>query len=248
MANKKSLKLVKASSQYVYVADNADVSITGDITIECWINLTQKASDAGAHYHLVNTWTDEGSERAYALYLRNNDRLRFLASDDGSTDANHLFQAECTDNDMTTINTWIHVAVTFDISAETCKFYVDGVLKTTNVISSPIGATMNNSNSNFLIGAQTAAGPTVGSFLDGKIDEVRLWNVVRTPNDIANFKDRELVGDDKTANLKGYWKFNGDYTDSAKSSDLTSSGSPTFSGNLPFIGGSAMKAGTNIWG
>lgn len=39
--------------------------------------------------------------------------------------------------------------------------------------------------------------------------------------------------------LVGYWKLNNDYTDSAKSSDLTAANSPVFSVDVPFVGETA---------
>ena len=54
MSNTHSLDLELSSSQYAYVADNADVSVTGDISIEAWIKLEQKASTAGTNFLIVD--------------------------------------------------------------------------------------------------------------------------------------------------------------------------------------------------
>ena len=50
MWNRYSLDLELSSSQYAYVADNPELSITGDITIEAWIKLEQLPSTAGTAF------------------------------------------------------------------------------------------------------------------------------------------------------------------------------------------------------
>ena len=42
-------------------------------------------------------------------------------------------------------------------------------------------------------------------YYDGIIDEVRVWNVVRTAEELSADKNRRLAGDE--AGLVGYWRF-----------------------------------------
>lgn len=234
MANSHSLDLELSSSQYASVADNANVSVTGDITMECWIKLEQKASTAGSHFHLVNKWLEQGDKRSYGLYISSiDDKLYFLASDNGTIAATHWFRSHST-TALTTIGTWIHIAVSFDISAEDCHFYFNGVEEDDTVDDSPIGVAIVDNDSQFSIGCVFDGSGDPVRFLDGKIDEVRLWNDVRTEAEIADNKDKELIGNE--ANLVGYWRLNSSYADSCKSSDLTASGSPIFSTDVPFVG------------
>jgi hypothetical protein len=70
--------------------------------------------------------------------------------------------------------------------------------------------------------------------IDGYLDDVRVWDDLRSGAEISANYDSELVGDE--ANLQGYWKLNNDWTDThANSNDLTPQNSPVFqSGDLPF--------------
>ena len=42
-----------------------------------------------------------------------------------------------------------------------------------------------------------------GHYFDGKLDEIRIWNIVRTENEIKASKEIALLGDED--GLVGYW-------------------------------------------
>jgi hypothetical protein len=55
-------------------------------------------------------------------------KLLIAVSDDGTTTGGHFIQfIGSTAFDGDDLNTWIHVAGSFDISEETTKFYINGV-------------------------------------------------------------------------------------------------------------------------
>src|SRR4029079_6982062 len=43
-------------------------------------------------------------------------------------------------------------------------------------------------------------------FLNGQVDDLRLWNVARSASDISGNRNSELTGSE--TGLAGYWKFN----------------------------------------
>ncbi len=88
---------------------------------------------------------------------------------------------------------WQHVAGTYD--GTTIRIYLDGTLVGTRV--HPGTAT---SPSNAVIGNWDLAFP-------GAIDEVRIWNRVRTQAEIAAAKDVALTGGE--LGLLGYYRFEG---------------------------------------
>ncbi len=96
--------------------------------------------------------------------------------------------------------TWHHVAMTF-MSGVTngTKLYVDGVLKltTTLTVEAPAGHELT-------IGTGTTNAN--GQFLNGSIDEVRIWNVVRTQAQIQASMSTELAGNE--TGLVSYYRFN----------------------------------------
>ena len=94
------------------------------------------------------------------------------------------------------LNTWYHVAVSYDIATQTLRLYKNGVLISTAInIPAPI-----NGNE-VLIGAYDN-----GNLFNGNIDEVRIWNKVLTATDIMNHMNCELQSTE--TGLVAYYKFN----------------------------------------
>ncbi len=74
-------------------------------------------------------------------------------------------------------NTWVHVAITFDAATRTLKLYRNGIL-----VSTATSVNQYASQNNY-IGAWFN-GTSTESYIGGMIDEVRVWNVVRTAGEI----------------------------------------------------------------
>lgn len=80
--------------------------------------------------------------------------------------------------------------------------------------------------------AETVVGVT-DYYLDAKVDDIRAWSDARTSGEISANYNVELVGNE--ANLEGYWKVNNAATDeTANANNLTLSGSPAYSTDIPF--------------
>jgi len=98
------------------------------------------------------------------------------------------------------VNQWFHIAVTATKGGNT-TVYVNGIPK----------LSYNNDNettwnSSFTIGAIRPSRPVTNIPFAGIIDEVRVWNVVRTQTQILNSMNVEISP--VPASLVGYWKFN----------------------------------------
>jgi gliding motility-associated-like protein len=102
-------------------------------------------------------------------------------------------------------NKWTHVAVTFDNTTNSMLLYVNGVQVASG--TSVSGFTLSGSEPLY-IGSHTGTSPSFSptSFFKGNIDEVRIWNSVRSATDIQNNMFTELVGNE--SNLKSYYNFN----------------------------------------
>ncbi|HHT35781.1 MAG TPA: LamG domain-containing protein [Firmicutes bacterium] len=93
-------------------------------------------------------------------------------------------------------NTWHHIAMTYDTSE--LVVYVDGVKK---IAERCPNVDISNGVGTVLFGAQN-----IGTrYYGGMVDEARLWNIVRTQEEIAEYMNQELTGTE--AGLIGYWKF-----------------------------------------
>ncbi|MFZ4621461.1 MAG: LamG-like jellyroll fold domain-containing protein, partial [Bacteroidota bacterium] len=95
-------------------------------------------------------------------------------------------------------NVWTHLAATFQ--NDTLKLYVNGVLAASTVYPLVVNPSYPVRLGNYS-GTQS---PWYSGF-HGEIDEVRIWNVVRTPDQIVRDMNRPLSG--MESGLAGYWKF-----------------------------------------
>src|SRR3990167_3457147 len=107
MANTHSLDLELDSDpkQYASRADTASLSITGDLTIECWI----KPESTGILHNLVAKWDTTGNLRSYRLLHLSATNLQFQVSPDGTSSA-----GTAQSNTNIPAGTWAHVAVTYN--------------------------------------------------------------------------------------------------------------------------------------
>lgn len=88
---------------------------------------------------------------------------------------------------------WNHVAYVYNSATTTAKWYINGIPD-----SELTGAISFNQPTR--IGAYDLA----NYMMNGLITEVRIWNVARTAQQIADWKDRTLSGDEP--GLVGYWR------------------------------------------
>jgi len=227
MANTHSLDLESSSSQYAYITDanQTGLGITGDFTFEAWIKLESLSYDA----YIISKNDSALNKRQYTFQVKSAGQIVITSSDNGGEAAGHAVSFNSA-NGVISTGSWYHIAATFDISEEIAVFYVNGeVVENTKVGS--IGNTIYNSDTPFQIGANRSNNSPV-FYYDGLLDDVRVWNDVRTPTEIADNYQKELVGNE--AGLVGYWKFNNNAEDTtANNNDLTLSGSPSYSTDVP---------------
>lgn len=220
--NTHSLGLVYASSQFASIADASQtgLALIDDFTFEAWVKI-----DPTNQGYILGKY-DTNAQRSYALQAISDGSVLLVVSDDGGNADTHLVGYRCPAGSIIS-GKWIHIAVSFDISSEQCLWYINGKLVTTTQTNgSTIGATIFDSTTPFAIGARYASG-SPSSYLDGKIDDVRVWNDVRSAAEIfANYRI-ELVGNE--SNLVGYWKLNDNYLDqTSNNNDLTATNTPLF--------------------
>ena len=105
--------------------------------------------------------------------------------------------------------TWYHVAAVFDGTqtgdANRLKLYINGVQQTLSFSATAIPATTSSINT----GPFMAGGEPSCCYLNGTIDEVRVWNTALSAGTITAWKDK-LLGDchPNLANLVVYWPLN----------------------------------------
>ena len=175
---------------YVNCGDNASLDFGGSesFTIEAWIQpaVNNDTCAIVSNYNVPN-------DMHYLLSIY--DGIPLFNNPTVSISAGIYLQS----------NTWYHLAATYDGSD--MKLYVDGDLKN----STTSGFPTSSSSTNVLIGAYYRNDTTDYHF-EGKMDEVRIWNVARDSVAIQANMHRLLQGNEP--GLVAYWTFN----DSSRSS------------------------------
>jgi len=91
---------------------------------------------------------------------------------------------------------WHHLAGVYDNTNDRVQLYVDGVLRADLAAQRPLGTN----------GLPVWLGRTGSEYLNGQLDEVRLWRTARTAAEIQSNMYRSLVGNEP--GLQAYWRFN----------------------------------------
>ena len=154
----------------------------GSYTIEAWI----KTSDANTRQCIIGNY--DGTP-AYVLELHTTGNMRFYVNNTG-----YNTTAEVDDGQ------WHHVVGVRDYNND-ILLYVDGI-EIYSFGSDPEGSfTVSN---NTMIGRNPSASYALN--FDGFIDDVRIWNDVRTESEIQNNMYNELTGTED--NLAAYYNLN----------------------------------------
>ncbi|MCR4290474.1 MAG: LamG domain-containing protein, partial [Candidatus Scalindua sp.] len=190
--------LESTSSQFFSIADSATLKPTGNFTIEAWIKLE---SIPATEAEIFASWVDDGIAYAGILFRVNSDGTVSLFS---GKNTGLTYGTDFKGHTSTTVlstGVWYHVAGVYDGSK--LRVYINGTEEGTGTDWTN-GAVYKATNY-VRIGDQRYGGTTEMFFLDGIIDDVRLWSVVRTATEIANNRSVELAGSE--SNLNAYWPF-----------------------------------------
>jgi len=155
------------TSEYVSVADNALLDITGDFTISMWVNRT---GNTGTHQVLLTKLTSTVIG-AYVVSVYETGVINCITSNGATTDASF------TDAGWITASTgWTHLEVVR--SGTSCRVYVNGVDRTTTLATH---TTMTANNNALWIGGMSG----VTQWFSGELDDIRIYNYARSTSQRA---------------------------------------------------------------
>lgn len=179
---------VDGNNSWANVGDANALDITGDLTLEAWIN------PQGPGTHNTVGGVIAGKDNAYLLARSPDGSISFALNGPGGT-----WNWTDTGYDAP-LDTWTHLAMTFDGSEQTVKLYANGELAATSTDGIiPTGIT--SGSGAFAIGGR----PAQDEEFEGQIDDVRVWNDLRTADEIRENYDQKLSGSE--TGLAGYWNF-----------------------------------------
>ena len=176
-----ALRFHRNQRQYVDIPDSESLDIRGQaITMEAWINDPEPGLPRELNPIIIN------KESSYEMCVQQN-----------------LFQVaimtqgrwEWLGTGRIQANTWTHVAATYD--GQNIRTYINGDLQSTHGKRGNIDPT----NNNLRIGRR---GTPDNLYFTGIIDEVRVWNVARSRDEIRESMNYMLRGDEE--GLVGYWR------------------------------------------
>ncbi|NET60693.1 MAG: LamG domain-containing protein, partial [Symploca sp. SIO2E6] len=165
---------------YVDIQANAVLDLTNNFTIEAWIKpelLGKRVVDKGI-----------GGKNEGFTFDTHPKNLRFINKGVYFTSQNQL-----------KTGTWQHVAVTFKHEANGAKLYINGEEENT-ATPNRVGTV---TKLPVRLGSQADA---MGNLFKGDMAEVRLWNRVRSQEEIQQAMNHRLRGNE--AGLVGYWPLN----------------------------------------
>jgi len=231
-----AINLQAVSQQYAICADNAPLSITGDMSASFWVNFD--SLPASGTYMAFLAKGDYAYPYSYFLGLYNTGGTqRYIYLNVCSTGT---FQpsGDTLVNWSPSIGSWHHVAVTYKASTGKVNYYVNGTKQgaeqTTTLTS------IADTNQDFSLGISYENGNTE-KFLNGRMDDVALFSRVLGSSEINGLYTGSLPAElyytsyGTDPNLKAYWRLD-DYSDYKGVSNLTGSNSPTFSGGKFYNG------------
>jgi hypothetical protein len=187
-----------ADDGYITMGSPASLEVDEAITIEAWIFPTGPGVDTSYGGIIVN------KEGAYELARFGDGSIRVALANSNPGwrwISTGLFAPE---------NQWSHIAAVYDNSIGALKFYVNeksGVIYGGSPASGTIGNFYTDKHE-FRVGSRQVLPPN--QIFQGMIDEVRIWNIPRSPAQIQS-----TVGDTLGAKyystadsgLIGYWRF-----------------------------------------
>lgn len=209
--------------------------VPGGFTVECWV---RARTLPGENPIVIRVGPPtRPSETLWLLGICKNAAtpcspglLHFAVKNSGADVA--LFTSTASVDD----DRWHHVAVTYD--GTTFRMYLDGALNSSLTqpgVSAAVGS-----------GVVTLGVNVDGANqLDGRVDDVRIWNVARTQSEIADNRGTEIA---VQAQLAAYWQLNCDGTELVAGNTMAAQGTASFQRGTLSSAGDIGTAGPDVCG
>ena len=187
------------NGSFVEIGDSESLNnITDKVTVSAWIKPTSYPHSYVRIIFRSDEQVQDNKKRSYILVIRQDGKLKITSSPNGKGYAS-LYSAP----GLIKLNKWNHVAGVIDAKNNFIKIFLDGI---------QVGHRNYNGKDRFYqcrlplrIGATHRIDEVEKSSFIGQIDEVRVWNVARTVDEIRSDMNTQLNGDEP--GLVGYWKF-----------------------------------------
>ena len=186
---------------YVEIVDSPTLnSLDTQITIEAWIKADWYPGEWMSIIFKGDEREQDCANRSFAFWLNHNGYIYFTSAPTGSGEI-----VLSSPGGSIQLCTWYHIAGVIDAVNHTMKLLING----NEVASTSYGDSIRTSALPLRIGWHHE-GEACGDckYFAGLIDEVRIWNIVRTEEEIQDAMNRTLTSDEiNSGNVVGYWNF-----------------------------------------
>ena len=213
------------SNSKISVADSASLSITGNITIECWVKVDTRI---GSQMPFVTKYKPSQSARSYLMSSAGADPNIFVRGVCCQVASCATVAVDKTGN--TTLGTTAvnHIAVVIDPNGTTETIYLNGVDDGGTTTGS--GGGIVDSTADFGIGDDDTNN---FNLIDGQIEEMRLWSTLRTVDQINAYLYKRIVA--PPSDLNCYWRCDANDTVIADYSNNANNGAR--GGSVAYVAG-----------
>lgn len=219
------------TNDFVNVPNSSSLAFgTGNLTLEAMVKMS---AAQGGYSGIITKATSTGFVGIQFVVVNNKIALEFGNGTMIGTGAGLIGTTNLNDN------IWHHVACVVDRANNNIKLYVDGIVEA-NVTNALIGTANITTTTPLFIGKERNS----NEFLESNIDEVRIWNVVRTPNQINGSKNCELQGNE--TGLLAYYKFD-QGADAVNNAGITSLTDATANANNGTLTNFALNGSISNW-
>lgn len=187
--------------EYIDLADG--IANYDNFTFEAWVYWNgptndpwQRIFDFGNSYNTGNMFLTPSEDQ--------NNFVRFAI-----TNSNFEGEQRITSSINLTLHQWHHIAVSIDFSGDENGqgiLYIDGNIVGSNNSMTIKPSSLGNTTNTWIGKSQYDFPPYNNSYYNGKIDEIRIWNTVRTKTQIRANMYSEISNAE--SNLKAYYKLN----------------------------------------
>lgn len=187
---------------YVFVPNAPHLNLDTTFTLEAWIKPTAWVfgksrvieKDACLKMTLLES-----------MFYPDSGRLMIqLGHPTGETYDPVMYSIFSTHENTVSLNSWQHIAFTYDRTADEAKVYINGFEQDWSSELSRGGPLIDNMEKSLYIG--NSGDPKLPAPFHGFMDDVRVWDIVRSGIEIRDHLDQCLEGDE--LGLVGYWPMN----------------------------------------
>jgi hypothetical protein len=171
---------------YLGCANNVSLNIRRSITLESWYY----ALDSITGHRILQKGAEGIPDNQYVLCGGQDYAFGLTGVTGGGLQGSWL-----------PLNTWVHIAGVYDFDQRRITLYFDGRVIATQPACGEIDVTPTD----LYVGVKEPGGPWGCNFWYGMLDEVRIWNVARTQEEIERFRFLKLTG--KEQGLVADWSF-----------------------------------------